>query len=148
MPIQAFFEGIIAAIGALVLELSPSIFGLVFSETSFSFVLFTASVEEIIKFAFVYNHYLKLSLKQKILSGAIFIGLGFALVDILLKQLAYERSTLLPIAGILLVHLTTTVFLGLFFWRKNQKPISLSFLIVLLNIFLHLCYNLLILRYP
>ncbi len=143
----SFFEGIIAALGALVLELSPPIFGLAVSETSLLFLLFTASVEEIIKYVFIYNHYLKLEAKEKILSGAFFIGLGFALVDAITKRLSHGENIMLPIIGIFLVHLFTATLLGLFFWKKNQKPISLSVLIVGINILLHFLYNFLILRY-
>jgi hypothetical protein len=143
----SFFEGILAAFGALILELSPTIFGLIFSETSLFFILFTASIEEAVKYTFIYNHYLKLASKEKILSGAFFIGLGFSITEIVLKQLSYQEATALPIAGIFLVHLLTATLLGLFFWKKNQKPLFLSFLIVLLNIFLHFFYNLLVLRY-
>ncbi|MCX6761775.1 MAG: hypothetical protein NTY33_02940 [Candidatus Moranbacteria bacterium] len=143
----AFFEGIIAALGALVLELTPPVFGLAMSETALVFLLFTASVEEIIKFAFIYNHYLELSVKEKILADAVFIGFGFALVDIVSKQISLGKNTLGPLAGILLVHLITTTLLGLFLWRKNQKPLPLSLLIVILNILLHFSYNFLLLRY-
>jgi RsiW-degrading membrane proteinase PrsW (M82 family) len=143
----SFFEGILAAFGALILELSPTIFGSTFSETSLFFILFTASIEEAVKYTFIYNHYLKLASKEKILSGAFFIGLGFAITEIILKRLSYEKNTIIPIAGIFLVHLLTAVLLGLFFRKKNQKPLFLSFIIVLLNIFLHFFYNLLILRY-
>lgn len=140
-------EGIIAAIGAIIVELSPPIFGLKFSDTSIAFLIFTASVEEIIKYAFVYNRYLKLEVKETILSGAFLIGIGFAFVDAITKQLSYEGNIILPIIGIFLVHLFTTTILGLFFWKKNQKPVSLSSLIVGLNILLHFLYNFLILHY-
>jgi len=143
----SFFEGIIAAFGALILELSPTIFGLTFSETSLFFILFAAGIEETIKYAFIYNRYLKLDLKEKILSGAFFIGLGFALTEIILKQLSYGKDTALPIAGIFLVHLLTTLMLGLFFWKKKQHLFSFGFLIIILNVFLHFSYNLLVLRY-
>jgi RsiW-degrading membrane proteinase PrsW (M82 family) len=146
MPIQAFFEGIIAALGALVLELSPPIFGLVLSETSLLFFLFTASVEEIIKYAFIYNHYLKLESKEKIISSALFIGLSFALVDIFIKQLSH-RSTFLPILGVFLVHIFTATLLGLYFGKKIKRPQFLNIFLLSLNIALHFLYNLFILRY-
>jgi hypothetical protein len=51
MFIQAFFEGIVAALGALILELSPPIFGFNLVETTVAFLFFAATVEEIIKSA-------------------------------------------------------------------------------------------------
>jgi RsiW-degrading membrane proteinase PrsW (M82 family) len=147
MPIQAFFEGIIAALGALILELSPAIFGVTLTETSLFFILFTASVEEIMKYVFIYNHYLKMKAGEKILLSAIFIGLGFAIVDVSTKYLYFEKNTALPIAGILLVHFSTTALLGLFFWKKNQKTLCIGIPFIVLNILLHFLYNFLVLRY-
>jgi hypothetical protein len=146
MLIQAFFEGIIAALGALVLELSPPIFGLALSETSLFFFLFTASVEETIKYAFIRNHYLKLKLKEKIISSAFFIGLSFALVDIFIKQLSYEGN-FLQLFGIFLVHIFTATLLGLSLGEKMKRPLLLSTIMLGLNIALHFLYNFLILRY-
>ena len=143
----SFFEGIIAAIGALAVELSPPIFGLAFSETTLISLLFAASVEEIIKYAFIYNHYLKLKTKEQILPSAFFIGLGFALIDILPKQLANQENAISPFFGIFLIHLFTTTALGLFFWKKGQKPLYLSSLVLILNILLHFFYNFLVLRF-
>ncbi|MEI6587784.1 MAG: hypothetical protein WCO05_02425 [Candidatus Moraniibacteriota bacterium] len=146
MLAQAFFEGIIAALGALILELSPPIFGLTISETSLIFLLFTATIEEAIKFIFIYNHYAKLKVKEKILSGAFLIGLGFASIDIFLKQLSYEENLLFPIIGVFLVHILTTSLLGLFFRKNTTKQISLGIFFLGLNILVHFLYNLLILR--
>ncbi|MFZ2188898.1 MAG: hypothetical protein WAV73_05045 [Candidatus Moraniibacteriota bacterium] len=145
MPIQAFFEGIIAALGALILELSPPIFGLTISETSLLFFLFTATIEETIKFIFIYNHYAKLKVKEKILSGAFLLGLGFASIDILLKQLSYEEKLVFPIIGVFLVHILTTSLLGLFFRKNTTKPIALGVCLLGLNILIHFIYNLLVL---
>ena len=142
-----FFEGIIAALGALVLELSPAIFGFTLSEASLFFILFTASVEEIIKYVFIYNRYLKTKAGEKILLSAIFIGLGFALVDTSMKYLSDGKNTTLPIVGIFLIHLLTAALLGLFFWKKNQKTLCIGIPFVILNILLHFLYNFLVLRY-
>ncbi len=141
-----FFEGIIAAIGALIVELSPPIFGLILTENSLFFLFFAASSEEIIKYAFIYNHFTKLKTKERILSGSILIGLGFACIDIILKQLSYDKSVLLPVIGVFLVHLFTAALLGLFLRKNISKPIALSILILVLNILIHFSYNLLILR--
>ncbi|MFA5961137.1 MAG: hypothetical protein WC848_00445 [Parcubacteria group bacterium] len=142
-----FFEGIIAAIGALVIELSPPIFGLTLIENSLLFLLLMASVEEIVKYTFVYNHYLKSKNKEDILASAFFIGLGFALVDIFTKKLAYANIGFLPIVGILMIHLTTATLLGIFFRKITHKTLYFSLLLLGLNIALHLTYNLLVLLY-
>lgn len=147
MFIQAFLEGIVATLGALILELSLPVFGFKSIEGSLYFFLFTAGIEEILKFAFIYNHYQKIATKEKILANAFFIGLGFALTDVLLKSASYEKNMLWPISGVFLVHILTAISLGLFFLKKNQKSISLSLVILSLNIFFHFFYNFLILLY-
>jgi hypothetical protein len=145
--LSPFFEGIIAAIGALAVELSPPIFGLTLIENSLLFLLFIASTEEIVKYVFIYNHYLKSKNKEAILASAFFIGLGFALVDIFTKKLAYANIGFLPIVGILVVHLTTAVLLGLIFRKSQSKTFYFGLLLLGFNIALHLTYNLLVLRY-
>jgi hypothetical protein len=147
MFIQAFFEGIIAALGALVLELSPPIFGFALIETTLLFLLFTATVEEIIKYIFIYNHYSKLKTpaQTKILASAFFIGAGFAFIDIFFKLASTEKNVFLSFLGILLVHLFTTTILGVFFLKNKSKSFFLGVFFIGLNILLHFCYNFLIL---
>lgn len=142
-----FFEGIIAAIGSLILELAPTLFGFNFTEGSLLFLFFGATVEETVKFIFIYNRYLKLSAKERILPSAILLGLGFALTELFLKQLPVEKNLFLPVAGIFLVHISTTLLLGLLLRKNRQKNRLFSFFIVLFNIFMHFSYNLFVLRY-
>lgn len=145
MFIQAFFEGIIAALGALVLELSLPIFGFSLIETSLFFLLFTAIIEETIKYVFIYNHYYKSKTQTKIIASAFFIGLGFAFIDILFKISASGQNVFLSFLGILLVHLFTTTILGVFFLKSKSKSFFLGIFFVGLNILLHFFYNFLIL---
>ena len=147
MFIQAFFEGIIAALGALVLELGPAIFGLVFSKDSLPFIFFAVSVEEILKYAFIYNHYLKAKFQEKIIWSAFFIGLGFALAELFLKQLDYRNASPFLVLGVILVHLFTASASGFFLTRKYNRQKCAILLLISLNIALHFGYNFLILRY-
>jgi hypothetical protein len=146
MFIQAFFEGIVAALGALILELSPPIFGFNLVETTVAFLFFAATVEEIIKYIFIYNNYVKSKVQTKILFSAFFIGVGFAFVDILFKLLSFERNALLSFLGIFLVHIFTTTILGLFFLKSKSKSIFAGIFLVGLNILLHFFYNFLVLN--
>ncbi len=142
-----FFEGIIAALGALVLELVLPFFGLINNNASLIFIFSAATIEEIIKYLFIYNNYLKLELKEKIIKNSFFIGLGFAAAEIFLKQLSFEKASALPILGVFLIHLFTASLAGFFLLRKNKQTAFLAIKIIFLNIFLHFVYNFLILRY-
>lgn len=143
----SFFEGIIAALGALILELTLPIFGLSADGISLIFLFLTATIEEIIKYIFIYNNYLKLKLKEKIIKNSFFIGLGFASAEIFLKQLSFEKTSILPILGVFLIHLLTTSIAGFFLLRKYKLTALLAVKIIFLNILLHFAYNFLILCY-
>ena len=163
----SFFEGIIAALGALVLELTLPFFNLPANGTSLIFIFLAAAIEEILKYAFIYNNYLKLPIKEKIVKNSFFIGLGFAATEIFLKQLPLEKTNWLPILGVFLIHLFTASLAGFFLLKKYSKlmkakkglspevsglsPFSAGGLssskIIIFNVLLHFAYNFLILRY-
>lgn len=143
----SFFEGIIAALGALILELAFPFFDIPANSASLIFIFLSVAIEEIIKYAFVFNNYLKLELKEKIIRNSFFIGLGFASAEVFLKQLSFEKATVLPILGVFLVHLFTTTLAGFFLLRKYKQFSLLTFKILFLNILLHFIYNFMILRY-
>ncbi|HAI74485.1 MAG TPA: hypothetical protein DCS28_00405 [Candidatus Moranbacteria bacterium] len=143
----SFFEGIIAALGALILELTLPFFGLPAGNTSLIFLFSAVLIEEIIKYAFVYNNYLKLESKEKIIRNSLLIGFGFAAAEIFLKQLSFEKTTALLILGVFLIHVFTTSLAGFFLSRKYKQLFFLSVLIICFNIFLHFAYNFLILSY-
>ncbi len=143
----SFFEGIIAALGALILELTLPLFGLPASDGSLVFLFSAVTIEEIVKYAFIYNNYLKLELKEKIIRNSFFVGLGFAAAEIFLKQSLFEKANALLILGVFLIHLLTASLAGFFLLRKYKQTSLLAPRIVSLNILLHFIYNFLILRY-
>ena len=148
MFIQAFFEGIITALGALVLELSTlTLFNLPLPENSLFTLFIFVIIEELIKYVLIYNHYLKSTAREKIIHHAFLIGLGFSLMELFLKQLDYQKITSLPVAGIFFIHLFTSSVVGFFFWKKYNKNIFAILSLIILNIALHFSYNFMILRY-
>jgi RsiW-degrading membrane proteinase PrsW (M82 family) len=148
MFIQAFFEGIIAGLGALVLELAvQAVFNFPPAENSLFTLLIFVAIEEILKYTLIYNHYLKSAAKQKIVSSALLIGLGFALTELFLKQLAYQKEDRFPILGLISIHLLTASIVGYFFRQNYGQHKFFIGLLLALNIILHFGYNLLILYY-
>jgi RsiW-degrading membrane proteinase PrsW (M82 family) len=148
MFIQAFFEGIIAGLGALVLELATQAgFNLPPVENALFTLLIFVAIEEILKYALIYNHYLKSVAKQKIVPSALLIGLGFALTELFLKQLAYQKEDLLPVLGLVSIHLLTAAIAGYFLRQNYGRHKFFIGLLLALNIILHFGYNLLILDY-
>ena len=144
----SFFEGIIAAIGALVLELAVQAgFNLPPVENALFTLLIFVAIEEILKYALIHNHYLKSTAKQKIVQSALLIGLGFALTELFLKQLAYQKEDLFPILGLISIHLLTAVIAGYFFRQNYSQNKFFIGLLLALNIILHFGYNFLLLRY-
>lgn len=148
MIIQAFFEGIITALGALVLELSVlAIFNLNSAESSLITLFICVILEEIMKYAIIYNHYLKSKYREKIIYSAIFIGLGFSAMELFLKQLDYQKTITLPILGIFLIHMITSSIVGFFLWKKCTQTTITATILIILNTLIHFFYNFIILNY-
>jgi len=144
----AFFEGIITALGALVLELAVlAVFNLPPAENTLFTLLIFVAIEESLKYAIIYNHSLKANSREKIFANAVFIGLGFALTELFLKQLDYQKISFLPIFGLLFIHLFTAGTVGFFLKQKYDQHKLFIFLLLVLNVILHFGYNFLILRY-
>lgn len=143
----SFFEGIIAAFGALVLELIPSVFGLAISANSLIFILFAATIEEAIKYSVIYANCQKLRFKEKIILNSFFIGMGFAATEIFLKQLSLEKTLSLPVLGIFSIHILTTLLSGFSLSREDGKMFFSAAKIILANIALHFVYNFATLRW-
>lgn len=144
--IISFLQGIIAASGALIAELGLSIFGLEVGSTALAYLAIIASIEEFLKYIFIRHSYLRGRKDGNFFLQALFLGAGFALVDVITKELQPEKPPLVPLLGICLVHLITASIWGLFFRKSNSRSsIVGETAILLINIALHLGYNLMIL---
>lgn len=147
--IKFFFYGIIAAFGAMFVELViKNILSVeIILATNFftiitpSLILF-ALTEELFKFFIINKTTATLEKSLDIFYGSIFIGLGFAIAEISL--LIAERASFvqdnysLALLGILIIHLTTSLLFGYFSYQKN---LSTFIFIVAIATTLHLIYN-------
>ena len=142
MFIQAFFEGILAAFGSLVLEelsllaLGPA------ASNSLLFLFIAATIEELLKFIMIFNHRLKIEAKQKILYLAPLVGVGFFATESLLKYWSHETLTIPALAGVFAVHFLTTGIFGYFISRRYAMGLFGNTLLILFNISIHFLYNL------
>ncbi len=126
------FYGIIAALGALVLELAA---GFSFAEKIFfpgfspqnltPFLVACVIIEELVKLAVISKTSQKIERAGDILFNAFLIGAGFSLMEIFLvfSNEIFSGSVLYQgMAGIFAVHSGTSLIFGIFFiFRKRLK---------------------------
>jgi len=149
--IQYLFFGIIAALGALVVEIILSI---IFTKevaeltNQLTLLLFLLVItEESFKFSIIYK---SISVLFFFLPS-FFISLGFALTEI---SLAYSHNAQIPqtnlywlLAGVGIIHLITGLIEGYAaFVYKKTKRFLFPFLLFFLAISLHLIYNVAIIK--
>jgi RsiW-degrading membrane proteinase PrsW (M82 family) len=148
MFIQAFLEGIVIALGALVFELSILFaLNLPASDKSLISLFICVAIEEILKYAIIFNRYLHSNGKEKILYVAFFIGLGFSSIELFLKQIDYQKTSPFYILGLFFIHTLTASIIGFLLQKKFFKTkLSIATLLALV-IALHFGYNFLILHY-
>ncbi len=112
-------------------------------------IIFSSTAEEFVKL-FILGFILKnirnfpFSFKNIFISGAIY-GLGFTLFEIMLRNL--NRAVLIPkeILFVLFIHVATSILLFLTIRSSRVKKLSTNpLLYLILAIFIHLCYNLIV----
>ena len=142
-----FIFGLLASLGALILELllasffiDPSTLGSAFVPSTFSLLLF-AIIEEASKIVFFLQATRRTATSSRPLSTGIAFGIGFASLEYF--ALSYIQNLPSgPLYGILLVHLITSIFLA-FFVSKYQSKKALLILLACLAT-LHFGYNILL----
>ena len=155
--IESFFWGIIAALGALVVELivfmlfsasSNQIANLSFSQL-FSipqFVIAMVLVEEILKYTVISTRIDILSMRRSYLANSLLVGLGFFSIELGLILITGAVPQISILGEIALVHIGTAGLIGYIVATKNPKKISTFIHAKLLTIFFHGAYNLLIIK--
>lgn len=158
MKLKFFFYGIIAALGAMLVELVLK--NILSSEISLDNIFFTiitpslilfALTEEAFKFAVINKAVSSLKNPGDIFSGALLIGLGFSLTDSLTEiylgfsvNFFEQTSYLLAILGILIVHLSTSLLFGYFSFKKSLFAKTIPAAVFIFATLLHLLYNIFI----
>ncbi|NTU66904.1 MAG: PrsW family intramembrane metalloprotease [Candidatus Moranbacteria bacterium] len=154
MLFKSFLYGILAALGALVVELGilSFFFDSYFSganagySTSVSFLLVAAILEEISKALFVFKLNAQENNVLKPYLAAMLVGLGFFAAEFALKQPLFSNGSIIQSTGVLFVHVFTTFILGYALWKAPRKRTALIAMTAL-NIALHFGYNILVLSY-
>jgi hypothetical protein len=153
--IESLFLGIIAALGALVIELF--VFA-VFETTSLDkniiaqdvsslnyLLVIAVLVEEVLKYLIILKRIESFSIGRLLILNSFLVGLGFAGVE---SGLIYLRSAggLVPyqsLTEIILVHVFTAGIIGYFIATRNPKSIATFAKAILAAVFIHLSYNIL-----
>lgn len=148
--IKPFLFGIIAALGALILEL---VFYLIFPEQQTQqnyynkitlFLFLVVAVEEALKVLMVYKNSQESQNENDIFISSFFVGAGFALAELFLKDLGSKELFSIGNMNILLVHILTAGLAG-YFLSKEPSPRRKYLIKIWLLVFLaHLSYNLLV----
>ncbi len=143
--LESLFWGIIAALGALVLEfLITEVFQISFP-ASLSFAVIAASAEETLKYLVIAKRIKMLFEKKFLILASLLAGLGFAMAEAFLiyEKIGAEWQKYYPnIAGIILIHILTAGIIGYFVatgdaknWKMPAKALGAAFII-------HLAFNL------
>lgn len=151
--LSSFFLGILAAGLALTAEAAVSVFSTsIFLEASFVsarlplfFLLISAFVEELAKYLLIWKNSQNITQRQKIISQALLIGLGFAASEIFFYFLGLGKKLdifSLPYWGLFFIHSSTALIAG--YWISKQAENKGKFLKfpLIANTLIHLLYNL------
>lgn len=167
--IESFFLGIIAALGALVLELivlviisisadygmeltPENLFSLdIIPKTLsiFNYLLLSSVViEESLKYIMIAKKVEKFSLDRGIVLNSFLVGLGFALVEVMLIYEKISSGTVeffyQNITEIILIHILTAGIIGYFVATRNPRKIKTFIKPITIAVFFHLLYNFLV----
>ncbi|EKE18845.1 MAG: hypothetical protein ACD_9C00215G0003 [uncultured bacterium] len=153
--LESFFWGIIAALGALILEL---IFFIVFSfyipssNISFDllftipqFIIIGACIEEIFKYIIISKRIEMLSLGKSYLVNSFFVGLGFFSVELGLIWVAASTFQINLLSEIAIIHMGTAGFIGYIVATMNPKKITTFISAIAVATLFHALYNLMVL---
>lgn len=155
--IESIFWGIIAALGALVIELvffiGSSIYLNPSVEISFSqffilpqFIIVAAFIEEIFKYIVISKRIDMFSLEKSYIINSFFVGLGFFGVEMGLILISGELPAIQFLIEIAIVHLGTAGLIGYFVAARNPKKVTTFLLAITFAIAFHASYNLLLLK--
>lgn len=157
--IELFFWGIIAALGALLVEILFS-----FSMTAYAnpdnildFNLFNSSlllvvsfvlVEEMFKYLIIVKKVELFSLERSYIFNSLIVGLGFATTELTLIALQNNGSleNFFSLGRVAIVHISTAGIMGYLVALGNPNRLKTFFWAITLSSILHLAYNLLILN--
>jgi hypothetical protein len=148
IKIKLFFFGVIAAFGALLIEIATSIpfpeqVAFLFQEITLLLIVLII-IEELFKFVVIWKASVFFQNARDFFIGAYLIGLGFSLTEIVLaifSAASGKNFPWLPLLGIFIIHTATCIFWGYAIFKKkrsNKIAVASAFFTTVL---LHLIYN-------
>jgi|GEM_PF-3875148 len=143
---QALAYGIISASGATIFQqLLLIVLGIEIFELNrlTPLLIFVAISEEIFKLIFIYQLGRRRGNFSDLFFSALFLGLGFSLMEISLKIWnSLEKGNFLwsDYLGVILLHILTAGIIGLFLERKWKPPVKILIGLTIASI-IHLAYN-------
>lgn len=144
-----FLLGILAAMGAVVLETGSLIFISPFANleslnTLGVAMLFAIFIEEFLKYALLWKVFTKKIISVNLISGSLLFGSGFALTEIFLNTLKFSSlssSLLSAYGGLFLIHISTSIIFFWYFSSKKNPSFLAGLLIFPLPFIIHWLYN-------
>jgi RsiW-degrading membrane proteinase PrsW (M82 family) len=146
---KSFILGVIAAFAALFLEIIVSlafpenIVQQQYFENFTLLLLLVVFIEEFFK-AFLVLKSLLFVNKKKLITNSLILGLGFGLTELIFKNIFQKDSSFLIFLPAFIIHLLTCFIAGFIFSQKNGFSKKWFFLVLLINILIHITYNLII----
>ena len=153
--IESFFWGIIAALGALFVQLLVFI-GFSFfsnSQTEFTFsqlfilpqfVIAAAFIEETFRYLIISKVVEMYSLSKSFIINSLFVGLGFAATEFLLLETSGNLPNNQILSELAIVHIGISGIIGYLVAVKNPQRVWTFIYVVTLATILHSSYNFLI----
>ncbi len=148
MKIKSFFLGILAAFGALVLEI---MFSVIFPQSATElngitfFLILIVLIEELAKGIFIYKNSLELQTGREIFENALLVGIGFSFIETIFNFMSpgagSREIVLFGLAGALLVHLATSGIMGYYLAKNPAEKFSGFLKIIIPTFVIHLAYN-------
>jgi hypothetical protein len=152
--IESFFWGIIAALGALIVEIIFYIIASFFIDPTGSvlfsqffivpqFIIAAACIEEVLKYIIIFKRFSVLPPGKSKLANALMIGLGFflsELVLILVTRISPAPQFLIEIA---IIHVGTAGLIGSILILKNYQKIATFLYTITVAVAFHAIYNIL-----
>lgn len=150
--LESFFWGIIAALGAYVIQFFLVRILLIVNPTEgnsyagfFSvpaFILFAAFAEEIFKYLMLLRRIVRISSKKTFLANACLMGIGFFSVELLLILANSAMTSIQMMVEIAVLHIGTAVLMGYFIVATKKMPSFNSIVVPLVSaIALHFLFN-------
>lgn len=155
--LESFFWGIIAALGALIMEL---VVFMLFSELtsqseSFSFtqlfaipklILVGAFIEESLKYLIISKRIELLSLGRSYITNSLLVGLGFFSIELGIAMTTGTLPETKLLFEVALIHMGTAGIMGYIIATQNPRKTATFLYALLTATFLHGAYNFLIIE--